>query len=356
VRNVDEIVPFLTSRALLAPSIVLDRGVEVREVSRRNVNMRVSYLDGGGGGYFIKQPNPAEPSSSQTIQHEAAFYAACRSAMITGSVPTLIGVFDDALILDLVDAAGTRDFIAHELANNELVLRNFGCSLGQTLRELHEALSKAPEVAAVIDAFSQRPPWVLDLHRPTPSSLSRLSMANIHLIRTLQQHRDAMAALDALARNWSATSPIHGDLKFDNVLMKTSGPDTALVFVDWELVQRGDRLWDVGSVIHELLLVWVFSMPMGGTSIEALIEQATLPLASIARVTRDMWRAYGEADIRFDHALSCAGARLLQSVFEQGHDAEVMSNHSLALSQLAINLLERPNQAAASLFQISEAS
>lgn len=350
--TIDNVARWLIECTLISQADVIEHGVEIREVSRRNANLQVSFLH-EPRGLFVKQPNPTEPGSQFTLAHEAVFYH--RLAPLLGrAVPRRVAAFDGALVLELVCGAKTlREDLADlttRTAASPIELVELGATLGATLREVHAILRASPDTDAILEALPPRPPWILELHRPSPQALPRLSPANVHLIRLLQQQPGAMVVLDQLRSSWRTDAVIHADIKADNLLVTRPTNRPAITIVDWELVQHGDRWWDVGSVLHELLLSWVFSMPMGASPLEALIAQAKLPLAIVGEIARAFWTAYsadtdddaGELLIR---TIRFAGARLLQSVYEFGRDTDVMSNHTIAIAQLAINLLEDPREA-----------
>lgn len=266
----------------------------------------------------------------------------------------MVCTLDDALVLDLVPGAATvRDYIADRAGSGPLELYDLGLGIGAALRTVHAALCASPESATLLDAWPPRSPWILQLHQPTPMMLADLSPANIQLIRCLQQHGAATQRLHEMRIGWTANDGIHMDVKADNLLVARAGAHPSITIVDWELVQRGDRAWDVAGIFHDALMFWVFSMPMGRAELDDLVAQATLPLSCLAEMARGCYTAYGapsDTGVPVERVVQYAGARLLQSVFEQGHDADAMSNHAVALTQLALNLLEAPREAASTLF------
>ena len=63
------VVDFLLDRGALAPGDVLDGGLVVEDVSRRNTNFAVRV--GTGSGLFVKQAPEAEPMNLASLHKEA---------------------------------------------------------------------------------------------------------------------------------------------------------------------------------------------------------------------------------------------------------------------------------------------
>lgn len=89
-----------------------------------------------------------------------------------------------------------------------------------------------------------------------PAAYARLSRAGIALIGAVQRHREAAAALSAIARESRHPADrrlLHGDVKPANIL-RLPGDRPRLVFVDWERSMPGEPARDLGSLLAEYVL------------------------------------------------------------------------------------------------------
>lgn len=71
--------------------------------------------------------------------------------------------------------------------------------------------------------------------------------------QTMQLVPQLPEALDSLLSSWQFETLIHGDMRWENCLVRTDR-DT-IHFVDWELANLGDGAWDVAGILHSSL-VW----------------------------------------------------------------------------------------------------
>jgi hypothetical protein len=362
VLTVDDVVPFLIENGLIDAEDVVLRGIEVKDVARRNLNLRVSSLL-DAKGYIVKQPDPSELSTHETLSREAQFYSWCdERGLLGGDIPKFFGYFAAhcALVLGLLrNTRSLREVILSSARTGEHAhTTRLGRALGDTLARVHCVLNQRLRPAA---SFSDSSPWALSIHLPTPETLGRLSPANTEFIRIIQGDLDLCAALDQLRRGWCVNGVIHGDIKSDNVLVSEAGGVPAITVVDWELIQGGDLAWDVGGTLHDFLLLWVQSMPMSNRDPNELLAEAEVPLGQLRPLIRQFWSAYeagftgwNEAPIRYlERAVGFAGARMLQSTYELSATAGELCNHAIAMLQVAAHLLTNGAEASLSLLGIS---
>src|ERR1700722_7316310 len=114
--TVDSALGFLLDRELVHARDVVDGDVEIADAARRNRNLRVTRRS--HRSYLIKQPDPGEPRTRETLTAEARFYAFCddpRAAPLLACVPRLLEFHPEPamLILELVrDAVTLRGYYA----------------------------------------------------------------------------------------------------------------------------------------------------------------------------------------------------------------------------------------------------
>ena len=144
-------------------------------------------------------------------------------------------------------------------------------------------------------------------------------------------------------------------MKFDNVVVceAQTGEQTMHV-VDWELADVGDSAWDVASILQAYLTWWIATLqrvPAEGT------DAAQYPLETIQPAMHAFWAAYvssrgiapREADAELERAVSYAGARMLQTVYESMAWAPSLTQHAVWQVQACINILQQPAAAATDL-------
>jgi aminoglycoside phosphotransferase (APT) family kinase protein len=189
-------------------------------------------------------------------------------------------------------------------------------------------------------------------------------VANLQLIRVVQQFPAFGALLDELWAEWRPLRLVHYDLKWDNLLVVRSGRRARprLKIVDWELAGLGDPCWDAGAVFGEYLRCWAGSIPANGEGQPGtLLALARYPLARMQPAICSFWRAYTAAlgldpptaTVWLCRAVRFAAGRLTQTAFEEGQDQPWLTTHALLLLQLAFNILQRPDEAATKLLGLS---
>ena len=143
-----------------------------------------------------------------------------------------------------------------------------------------------------------RTPWILRFHQPGPEKLAGLSRADLEILRILQTHGGFGEHIDRLKRSWRPETVIHGDIRFDNVLVRALRGDDEdeavdLWIVDWEMVRIGDPAWDLAGAFQDFLILWVSSMPLSDElTTEEMTARARVPLDDLRSASRALWAAY----------------------------------------------------------------
>lgn len=173
-----EAVSYLLGRGLVDACSVVDGGIVVREVSRRNRNFAVDV--GDAPSYLLKQG--FGPGGAATVAHEAAVY---QKLSVTGGamdayLPRFHGYDSDKRVLILELIRGAEDLGAYHWRRRRFPA-TLASAVGDALGRLHGAA--LPEVGAM---FSGRPPWVLSIHRPELSIFREASAASLELVKAVQ--------------------------------------------------------------------------------------------------------------------------------------------------------------------------
>jgi hypothetical protein len=354
--SLESSVPYLLGLGLLDLASLVHHGLRIEEVPGRNRNFRV--LGGPGRTYFLKQAPRGEIGVDGPLAIEAALYA--WAAIDTGAAgvrrifPRLRHYDPERsiLVLDLVTRAAHLEVLADQGSSHHFAASH---------RLVATALAECHRLPIRLDpAFGtelpEAAPWVFDLARPAPASLRELAPAQLSVIRAVQAQPDAMAALARLRDAWRPTRLIHGDLKWNNVLLQTDGAGmpVGVLLLDWELAQLGDPAWDVGSALHALITEAVLDMePAEGTSHETAAGILSSLIPKLHPVHREFWTGYlaagrltdGEANALLDRLPGHVATRLLKSAYEWSQAEAQMPRSAAAILQLGINMLLRPGPA-----------
>jgi aminoglycoside phosphotransferase (APT) family kinase protein len=191
-----------------------------------------------------------------------------------------------------------------------------------------------------------------------------MSGGSLDVIKIAQAAGPLLAEFDALRIGWQPGSIIHADVKWDNFVVHPTGKAHAprLTLVDCEMVQLGDPLWDVGSYLSQYLDTWISSIPASENSPLSQARAASVPLQRLQPAIQQFWKSYaggngsesadGGAALRL--MVRYAAARLVQTAIEAESLRPVASNTSVLRLQVAENMLQRPGEAASSLFGLTQ--
>jgi hypothetical protein len=295
-----EVVPYLLGRKLLSTKTVIESDLEVVDASRRNRNYKV--ISERAPSYLVKQGISQEGTA--TVAHEAAIYRLLQpNANSNGFgryLPRCYGYDSEQriLILELLrDAQNQREYYLQRGHFSTTLARALGNALG-TLHRLTKVEGKSEEDDPKY-GFSDRPHWVLSVHRPDLDFLRKHSQASIEIIKIIQRFPEFCALLDEIRQGWRTETLIHQDLRWDNCIAFArpgSRRKTRLAIVDWEAADLGDPCWDAGSVFSDYLSFWLFSIPITGEAPpERFIELARYPLEKMRPAIRSFWRSYAQS-------------------------------------------------------------
>lgn len=337
-------VHYLLERGLLTPTAIVEGNLTVADSSRRNRNLQV--LSDRPPSYLLKQAAPG--GGGDILAREAAVYERlnrpAEGAPMAPFLPRCYGHDPEAgiLVIDLI-RDGENLVRYHERLGR--CPAPAGRAMGLVLGRLHSRVPLEPtELAA-----GSRLPFVFSLVRPGRSFLQTVSFGCQAVVKALQCFPAFVDRLAELGRQWRTEAFIHGDLKWDHFLrLRTGGP---MKLVDWELAGPGDPCWDVGAILAEYLTFWSGGIGPGR-------EPSRYPISQVQPAIRAFWKAYvGAAELTATTApqqllrsTRYCGARLLQNAYQQMQAGTQLTEHAVILLQLSWNVLQRPRDAAATLF------
>src|SRR5262249_6320374 len=194
-----------------------------------------------------------------------------------------------------------------------------------------------------LNAFPKAVPWILSIHQHDVSRLNQLSMGNTQLITLIQQHSDFHPLLDSLHAQWQPNSLIHGDMKWDNCLVRYppgGGDEKTLWLVDWELADIGDACWDVGGVFQAYLSFWILSIQMTtGIAPAQMAELAQYPIEAMQPAIHTFWKTYQKAmqldekaaKAWLERSVMYAAARMIQTGYEYMYQSPQLTASAVCL-------------------------
>ncbi len=347
-------VSYLLERQILTKAEVVDGGLLVEHISRRNHGLAVRTA--ARPVCFVKHADPRQ--SVNAVVREAAIYRllwTTAPSFAQRHVPVLRAVDDarELLVLELVDGADT---LADLRSGHDGLATSGAAELGRAIARLHT------QVAVTSADLAAPPPLVSSILRPGRDSLVDYSSAALDAIRILQQSTIVQTAILALCRPSGRRAVVHGDLRLDSCLVEASGGTGCgrLLLVDWELGGAGDPCWDVGTVFGEYLSAWVRSLPLASfLALRDSLALATVPLELVLQDLSAFWASYrDEADEPVTDAsfLLCSvqwtAARLLQSAIETAQTSAELSSSVVYLMQLGENILADPRHAVRHLLNL----
>ena len=326
----------------------------------RNRNLRV--LGGPGHRYFLKQAPRGETGPDGPLAVEAALYrwaaADPAAAGLRPVLPSLRRWDSERSILVLDLAPSTQPVSDDAPAEYQAAMRRL---LAEALAACHRLPADGTAPPSFLPAAA---PWIFDLALPVPAMLRELAPAQLSLIQALQAAPDAVEALERLRDEWRPTRLIHGDIKWNNVLVRLDGGLPAgIVLVDWELAQLGDPAWDVGAVLHAFILDAVLELePAKGTGpgeVGLLLGGAMSRLHPAHREFLTRYAAAAElTPAKADHLRARlpanVAARLIKTAFEWGQGEAHLPRRAAAIHQLGINMLRHPRTAGRVVLGLAE--
>lgn len=361
----DTLPYYLMEQRLVPQDTFVNGEVTITAVRSRNQSFKV--IHDRPQGYFVKQALLAA-GQIHTLQREAEWYRWIHQEKhkpfteLQPFLPAYYG-FDEeqSLLVTALVPDGLTVREVHRLRRH--CPPEIGQWLGQALAACHQ-IRPAMLPPSMSRRFQAHPPWILMVDNEREGMNESQSPAKGEILAIIRQEAALVEALRSLREQWRPTTMTHGDLKWENCLIPFPHPHaslTGLLVVDWETCAIGDPAWDVGSILHSYIAQWVMSMPTApGRTAADMVARAESPIEQMHPALQRFWQTYHET-MTFSEAekvewllrsVRSAGARLLQTAYEQMQRARHISSHSVYLLQLGDNLLNDPHTAAHDLLQL----
>lgn len=358
----DNVAHYLAERQLLSLSSVVAGDFMVVEQSSRNYNLKV--MREHSPGFFIKQVRRQSRDLISSFEREAGCYRLAaeteRMAALRRMIPEL-HCYDPkrhVMVLGLLsDAESLWDYHRRtgrfpiELAQLQ----------GDKLGDYHLGVRIADSDAPELSSFPRALPWILSIHQSDPAYLAKLSAGNNQIVGILRQFPEFPRALKEIQRGWRRSVLIHGDIKWENLMLLKEGDQHDLKVIDWEMADIGDPCWDIGAILQSYLTFWIFSLPLGPEmDIGRAAQESPYDEDEMKRAMNAFWHRYaGRLKLSSkmykrlrEKSFRCAAARMIQTAFESVQKSPTVTPHALCKLQMAMNILLDPAAAVRDLMKV----
>lgn len=337
------VVAMLRARGWLHNAELLNHGLWVEEVSRRNLAWLIGHRD-RPARWFVKAAPPGEPARAHDLRRELVvttwLSALPELSALQPQVPRVLGFsLEDTWFLQV--AAGR----SVDLLNPA----DWSAELGALMGRLHGLsqglLASSP---ALPPGLAARAPWLVELARPRPAALAVWSPGELQVVRIVQRSPALWQLLAQIRDNWLGTALLHGDIKGGNLLRAGSGE---LVLIDWETATLGPPAWDLAAASVDLLTPWLVELGQLGPAAASALQEAGASRLGQAQVQlQALYFAYlaarGLSPVAADELRDAlphfVALRLVQRAVELAQDLDELPNAALIALQLASNLASDP--------------
>jgi len=352
---------FLQGHSETTAKLAVDQLVTVTDMSRRNENTMV--VGRGTSGYFVK--HGADWHRRRTVADEyrnIQFLSRAAHPDLSAAIPPIIAHDPEGgwLATRLIrDGATFRNAVRPR----RTVLVGASRRVGSLAGALHASSFQAADV----EQLGTQPPGVGRFLRPSGAAYAEFSPATITFLTAVQSSPVFGESLRSLKSLWQPTSLLHGDLRWDNIVLSVPDGDeraagrvvrvkslSRVWLIDWEFLQVGDPHWDLACFIAEIVWYWLASLPTDAER-PPDVSSAARPIASqqpaIAAFLAGHRAAYPDFASRFDccQLVVWLAMRLLGGVYERTQRQRKIDRTCVLALQLAENLLHEPSAGVALL-------
>jgi serine/threonine protein kinase len=358
--DTSNVAHFLAERRLLTFESVVDGDFMIVDQSSRHRNMKI--VRRKSPGFFIKQIPQRTPEYIQSMELEAACYKLAKKHHSFRSLRALLPEFHYfdpvkyVLVIELLTDGESLWEYHRRMGSFPIEIASLQ---GEKLGTYHSQVKvdSQPDEAKV---FKRQLPWILSIHETNPMYLGQVSQGNSQLIGILQQYPEFQTALASIKSGWTYTALIHGDIKWENIMLCRKGDDAPpeIKIIDWEIADIGDECWDVGAILQAYFTFWIFSLPLhNGIGLADASKSSPFETQGIKPALAAFWSSYAKSRNLDDDAsrqmlvrcMSCAAARMIQTAYESIQATPQISTHALCKLQMSMNILRDPEAAVGDL-------
>jgi hypothetical protein len=350
----DNVVHYLAERRLLTLPSVVAGDFMVCEQSSRNYNLKV--IRHKSPGFFIKQVRQRNPAYTLTLEREAKCYEMSSRHPRFGAMAALLPKchhWDPASTILVLEMLPDAENLWEHHQRLGCFPREMAELQGDKLGSYHRQVELFFPALEELQLFDKKLPWILSIHETQPQYLSQMSQGNAQLLQILRDYPGLTNALDALKRSWAFRALIHGDVKWENLLLYREKPEDPLDIriIDWEMADLGDECWDTGAIFQAYLSFWIFSLPLSpGVSLDQAAAASRFRGEDMQVALAAFWtryaaaRGFGRATSRryLERCMACAAARMVQTAYEGIQQSPQITPQALCQLQMSMNILRDP--------------
>lgn len=360
---------YLRDIGQLSSRDIVDENFRVVEIGRRNRNFRI--MRNNGPSLFVKQIPIVHPETVTSFRREAAVAQIASEAAPESAfraVPPSLRRYDPRAHVLVYEAFEPSETLSELVQRLKAVPPTVARHWGRTLAACHVETARPGALLQVAAALNGDPPWVLSMGQKAEQLMPNMNGARRQVVEAIRAVPELYAGLAELYAGWRRICLMHGDVKWDNVLLV--GPadgERELRLIDWELADLGDPLWDAASGLCTFLQLWLLNLPLQQTPSDPqwVFSQAQPHVAAAKPAALEFWRGYvgdARAAVPVDQnglllTGRLVGARLVLLAFELlAADAATITPHAAAALQFARYFFTEPGRALNDLLGITNES
>ena len=347
---------YLLDKGFIEPASLADGDYVATQMQTRNVIFRITRQ--AAKSLFVKQLNSFDPNNTYVLQKDATCLWLIKNhpafEQLSGYVPDYFGFDPEKQVLVteyLPDSSNLEDYARLNQGSLPLHVRE---ELASVLASYHFPLGSEVLNSRSVQFFPRQVPWVMNLTGAETGAqnaalLSQMPTPNPVLSAVLGSP-DFHAVLASIKSEWVATSLIHGDLKWMNLLVQRADGQEKVKVIDWEIADIGDPLWDVAGVLQGFITNIIRYHPHIASPSFSLVPGIGLThLQDAWPLMGHFWRLYRaqttpDADptttaTALAKTLRFTGVRLVQSAIEQNMALPTLQPDSTKLLQASYALL-----------------
>ncbi|MCH9715101.1 MAG: phosphotransferase [Cyanobacteria bacterium] len=382
---------YLLQRTLCRPS---DAVACVEQLIGKNLNLLVQLSPAGSAGeiaarYVVKQgPVGRAGIPKDGFDEEWRFSQLLRSHQ---ELETLQALTSEPISYDEENEIIVYRYLEryHDLgdfySDQQIYPAAVAGALGVALASLHQATFQRNDYLVELDPHAvsresrqlHRPNYWHELTHLTPSIFQRVSVDGLKFYQLCQRTPDLCEAISQLEAISQRCCLIHGDLKFNNVLLHEdwhgwrrqlapgstsslllAGDQSVVRLIDWEQWKWGDPAFDVGALVAEYLRAWLKSLLLDrDVDLAVAMKLAAVPLETVQPSIQALLQDYmsqfpGIVDVFpdfLDRVFRFAGLGLIRMIQDALHYHEPFETVERSMLQVAKSLLCHPDVARATI-------
>jgi len=305
-----------------------------------------------GQAYLLKQPYLYDASYLESVTREAMFYELvkfdARFSDVRHIFPNSLD-FDSQRKILILDYTVEGKSLWQQLSQyRPMLIFNLieeMQEIGKLLATFHSIVVSSNEISNISSKLHRS---ISQFTQPQPQILSQISAANFQLLKIIQQQSGLCTSLEQLQSEWQVQSFIHGDLRFDNIVIIPKNQDrnsSQIKIVDWEFADLGDPAWDIATVFQELLSCWIYGLsdrqaPEDASANEQILKEMQAAMRSFWYGYRRMRLISGiEANKLLRRSVRYCASRLVHAAYESLQYSFQLSYAAIYHVQVGANIL-----------------